>query len=198
MDPINTSRWQNKIRAMFGLKGGNPIPTLADLVPVVPIEVERPEWSLAGGETLWSGLIEQPAVAAEFGFCALVNLAASGVLCIVEEVGPSVAAFLIRLQTTAIPGFVAGQQDPGYAREFRLALTRISAARLDRGTNAVALGPPTRLAMARRIGATGVSYNQPIIVSPGQALVVEHTAVNVAFAVTFVWREVLLESGTLG
>lgn len=52
---INAGIWQDKVRAMFGLQGGaNPVETIEQLVPVVVVENDRPEFSFAAGEHRYS------------------------------------------------------------------------------------------------------------------------------------------------
>lgn len=85
--PINVNRWQNKIRAMMGLRGENPVPTLAELVTVVGVELDRAEWGYAGQETRWiSRNISSAAVAGQLSGVGIRNPIDSGVLVIVELV----------------------------------------------------------------------------------------------------------------
>jgi len=52
---INAGTWADKVRGMFGIQGGeNPVPSLEELRPVSVVEADRPEWMFAGLEELSS------------------------------------------------------------------------------------------------------------------------------------------------
>ena len=91
---ININRWQNKVRAVFGIKGGNPIPEIRDLTPVAMIESEKFESLFPGGDLAWATVMELPAVAAETGTIILFNPSTSGVLLVVEKFSESGITFL--------------------------------------------------------------------------------------------------------
>lgn len=78
--PININRWQNKVRALLGMRGVNPVPTIDELKPVIVIESDRPEWMWPGGTILWQTFGSLAAVAAEVAHFVLWNPPGSGVL----------------------------------------------------------------------------------------------------------------------
>jgi len=83
---INQPRFQAKVRAMFGIDGENPVPSLSELLPVVVIENDRVESMYDGNEFI---RINGASLAAAPGFAsqvALVNPIGSGVLVIVEQI----------------------------------------------------------------------------------------------------------------
>lgn len=124
--PINTSRWQNKVRAMFGLQGDNPVPTLRDLLPVAIVENDRPESRVAGGDFLVGAFGTQAAGAAgTTSQIALINPVKSGLVGIVVGVLPSVVSNMFRLLgPNELPSFTAptGTAGIGY-RDSRAGLT---------------------------------------------------------------------------
>lgn len=69
----------------MGLRGENPVPTLSELLPVVAIESDRPEFSYPGLELLSGGETTQPAVAGQFSFVGVRNPIDSGVLVVVSD-----------------------------------------------------------------------------------------------------------------
>jgi len=85
-DPINVNRFQNKVRALFGMRGGNPVPTLKDILPTVVLEDDRPEAAFGGGEMLLCGFAVNLAVVAEQSAVLLRNPPGSGVIDVVSYV----------------------------------------------------------------------------------------------------------------
>lgn len=83
--PINVVRFQNKVRALMGLRGENPVPDLTRLLPVVVVESDRPEFGFSGLELLSGGEQTQAAVAAQFSFVGVRNPADSGVVVTVTD-----------------------------------------------------------------------------------------------------------------
>lgn len=199
MRPISVTRFERKLRAITGAQGSNLFDGLDDLIPLLVLEADRPEWKLAGGEHPYAGFVDQPAVAAAFGWVALVNPMGTGIIAVVEAIGNRGAnvADVQRFNGTAIAGFVVGFQDPALSRDYRtrfFGTEQVSACRLDRGSNAaiIVAQPHDRLAI-------GEVYREPIIVAPGQALILQgSTLVNQAVRGAFSWREVPLEAGVLG
>lgn len=198
MRPISVTRFERKLRAITGAAGSNLLADLDALVPLLVLESDRPEWKLAGGELPYGGFVEQVAVAGQNGWVALVNPTGTGLIAVVESArnrspGP---ADIQRFNGTAIAGFVVGFQDPALSRDYRtrfFGTEQVSACRLDRGSNAVAI-----VAQQHDRLETGNTYDAPIIVAPGQAVILQATTVNSAARAAFAWREVPLEAGNLG
>lgn len=209
---INVSRWQNKIRTMFGIDGGNPIPTLAELLPVAAVEVDRDEWGYAGQERHGAILTQQPAVAGEFGVIGLVNPLNSGVVTVVRFVENMTAAQVTlklgRLSeyTANAPTDVAILATDGREWDLSAAAGAGNAPRLAtflrRGSN-VALLPLANSWFTHRLlnplPATGVPHAAAdrwyVGLPPGMVLAIEHTAVNAILTLNVGIRERAAESG---
>lgn len=121
--PINISRFQNKLRALMGLRGENPIPTIKELLPIVVMESDRPEWEQPGGEMLWMTFASLAAVAGNTGHYVLWNPPGSGLLQIVtrawvNQVGTLGSFFWSRVDPTTIAAFIATAVIPRDARAF--------------------------------------------------------------------------------
>jgi hypothetical protein len=84
---INVTRYQTKVRGMTGIRGENPIPTVHDLIPMVVVENERPEFMWTGQEDIGSADgLSQGAIAAQLGYVGLMNLPGSGLIVVVQAV----------------------------------------------------------------------------------------------------------------
>src|SRR6267142_5919528 len=83
--PINVNRFQNKVRALFGMRGENPIPTAEELPPTIVLESDRPTMAYPGGELLiWFAQVS-PAIAANRSFVAAVNRPGTGLIVTVDQ-----------------------------------------------------------------------------------------------------------------
>lgn len=109
--PINVVRWQNKLRAMLGVRGENPVPSVAELVPVIVVEEDRPEWGYAGQERRFATAnLSQGGFGGEFGYIVLINPVGTGIVATVECV----------CNTTSFQGAILklGALDPVTEAEF--------------------------------------------------------------------------------
>jgi len=162
------------------------------------LETDRPEWALAGGERLGGLTANQAAVAGQFSYAALVNLAASGVLVVVEQIRARTAGFVKLLGPTLVAGavpFLPGELASSFTtfiRDGRL-VNRVMTAGSVIGSNVAALSAEATLA-ALLIEAV---YSAPIILPPDTAIAFEGSAANAAAGMDISWREVPLESGLL-
>jgi hypothetical protein len=190
---VNTSRWQNKVRALFGCDE-NAVPTTRELLPTVPIEVDRPEWGPSGNEFRYMGWAAIAAGgAANAGMVALLNPAGSGILVVIEliasSLGPQIDVTGLSentVTTTFTQVVVAGAIQPrdgliGSARSAATLWTRNNAAPFSSAFRLPLL--PTPLFLALR---------------PGVGWGFESTALNTLFDASVAWRERPLEAGILG
>lgn len=188
--PINVVRFQNKVRALLGFRGENPIPTIDELRQALVIENDRPEWSFAGGEFLWSTFASPAAVALEQGSLALLNPAGSGMISVVRAVALLAAAQIV--QVLWVNSDVAA--NPGYAsqttvspRDSRwlggaLGLTGAAATRALSGT--LTAGEVTTLGGLQFDRLENISngsfVDRTYIIRPGYSLVLLMANANVA------------------
>lgn len=207
MEPINVSRWQDKVRAFFGMRGDNPVPTPAELRPVVVVECDRPEWGLSGKENLYSAFLSRAGVVAEFAYVALLNPRDSGLICVVEGVFPTSGTpryFRCRPSDIAATSpFLLGQTsvtqgDDSLNRDFR---------RLPGSDNSGVSGmfqvigshatPPGLGPFFKHPPTTSEGFKLPIIVAPNSALLLRGDVVNTLLELNIVWRERPQERGVL-
>lgn len=184
---ISAAYLERKLRAITGIAGGNPLPTIDTVMAgLIVLEVDRPEWHFPGGEQLYGGELTQPAVVGAFGWVGLANPVGSGILAIVEQVyNNSGGAGQVSIGSqNAMPGVAAGQRDDDYARDKRH--RGLSACELQRGTNLVAQLTTVRHHVT---SATTLPYTGVIVLPPGFFAVVEHTVANTQTQASFVWRE---------
>lgn len=184
---INQVRYQNKVRAGYGIDGENPIPTVAELVPVCIIEGERFELRFPGNEFSFVGGVAVAAGGAgNASNIALLNPSNSGVLVVVEKIDASilwsigaVAESVILASYTQAPANVITRDFRGFG----------SAAQIWTRNNAV---PVTERARMHGIGLNEIEF----AIAPGQAMVIWGTALNVATEGSYVWRERGLDYGS--
>jgi len=205
--PININRWQNKVRAMLGLRGENPVPTIAELQQVVVVESDRPEWELAGGSPLWTSFAQITAVAAETAYAVFWNPPESGTIHIVESFQDNGQFLTSRwFWTTVDPatnaGFVAGNITVRDSRVPAGLLLSQVAIRLYSGT-----------LTAAEVGAYGISTlflpttwapatisqqdHRPVIIAPGFGFGFTYGAVNVRADIEVSGRQHVIERGVL-
>ena len=191
--PINVARFQDKVRAIFGTRGENPIPSLRDLQPVVVIENDRPDWSFAGREVLAGLHGTRTATVGQNAYVALRNPVDSGMLVVVKMIR-EVSANEMRIRRP--PGALTGVTGTitGAFRDFRHSVSGSTAAEIVAGQNAASIAG---LEIARLTGGLR-EYIEPIVLPPGSSVVLESPAQNVAVEADYAWVERALERGLQG
>lgn len=123
--PISAAYLERKLRAISGVQGSNPLPDLVDLMGLVVLEQDRPEWAAAGGEYLavWHG--EQTPVVGEFQYVGVRNPPDSGRLVVITEVRcqpveSGAATAMVRAFMQAVPFDAADLVQQGIIRDFRM------------------------------------------------------------------------------
>jgi hypothetical protein len=194
-NPINIRRWQNKVRSIFGFRGDNPIPSIAELLPVVVIENDRPEWGFGGNE-FYSGIQRtQAGISTQFSHVAIVNPPSTGVLVVIEKVVSTVDAnFYIASPSDlgAGPLFLVGTTASATVleRDLRIAAGGVFAARAETGSNAVI---PWRGPVYPIGPAVEKFVELSFEISPGRAVIVATAALNTAITVGWAMRERAIE-----
>jgi hypothetical protein len=201
---INVARWQNKLRAMMGMGGGNPVPTLKELLPVVAVEVDRPEWGLAGNEFPWALSRSQAAVAAQLSYVALVNPPDSGLIAVVTFVGNRSVSANCDLMVGNLPasGVLPGEitnapvvtpRDSGNGGNSGLRGSigaSIAGIQLTSQDSLLAFAAAT-------LAASGTAPDFYAVLRPGGVCALQGQALNVAVAAMFRFRERPQERGKL-
>lgn len=119
---VNVTRLQNKVRAIAGLRGDNPVPEIADLNPSIVVEGDRPEWGFAGLENPFgtADVLSSAAVVGELSYSGLVNLPSTGMVAVVTS-AQNLGATSVRL--------IAGFLDAAALAEFTPGLTILAGGR---------------------------------------------------------------------
>src|SRR5258706_13171670 len=174
--PINITRWQNKLRAMMGMRGANPIPDLEALKPVVVIEDDRMEWGYAGAEFYYSNEFESPAAAAQLSYGVLVNPVGSGLLGILEgvivEPAQQYSIFGVGSGEGTFAALAATARGAGTRRDRRLRTPSIQRSGLLQGQSSTAVAPLPAVPPVRPIPAAGLFAAKLLIAIPPRALIV--------------------------
>jgi hypothetical protein len=152
----------------------------------------QPEWAYLSGERLGAIKSFAAAVAAEFGIIALGNAAGSGNIVVVDACSawPSSAATL-NLEVVADSVVSGTLSAAGFAvsgRDRRFGSTQ-GRTFLKTGTDP---GSTFGVAIETQLGLTTQSIDfksLPVILKPGDDLIVICTTVNVALVANFKWRE---------
>jgi hypothetical protein len=211
---IQRSGLNDILRRSLTIKGDlPPSPVVgAEIVPVLTLENDRPEYAFLAGERLCHAHLDNIAVAAQFSKTAFENPQGSGLLAVMEgitgEVGTAGNAFFnvyIAGPDTPMSAFIgAAAVGPltGQARDFRWART-------DTLGTAVA---PTSCVTWQLVSATdfagGIFTDSNVaaftyadilkrigtlVIPPGWKIGIRPGAVNQGSCVSFVWRERPLE-----
>lgn len=171
-----------------GLSEGDGVIRLGETLDPTLDPWSQPEWAYLRGERLGAGTSFAAAVAAEFGIIALGNAAGSGNIVVVESVatptaaGPSAQLEVVSDATiaptlSAQAFFVSGRD-----RRFGSTTGRTF---LRTGTD-----PGNTFGVnLEQISTPDVFKNLPVILKPGDDLIVILQTVNLAMRVNWKWRE---------
>lgn len=203
---ILVGRYNRLLQRLTGIKGDNPSPQLSgDIVPILAIEVDRPEWAYLAGEALYSVFQNQAAVAAQSARFQLRNPSGSGVLAIVEgaAIWSSSAGQEGRLYRGMTPTVDLTGTTQGVAIDSRFGSPLRSAciASVDTNASVFATGVaaedfPFTSADAGIIQLHRRPNRIPIaILGPGSACGLFSVVVNNQALATWFWRERAIEPG---
>jgi hypothetical protein len=71
----------------LGMKTGTPAPTIApEIMPMLALENDRPEWGFPKGEMACSGVFTTGIVAGQYAIVNIVNPLTSGVLAVIDHI----------------------------------------------------------------------------------------------------------------
>lgn len=199
MNEVQIGRYKQLLEQLLSMKGEIAVQQLSpELLPVLVLGDDRPEWSALSGERLAFGGIAQAGVAAERSTIQLMNLPTSTSIVTLERLWVRVATagevFMGHLDT-----LVSGSGAAAGAYGFR-------DGRFPRGSQASAAqvfsfhdaaNPITANLWRGVIGTTSTAINLPVVLTPGRGFAVCCTTVNVAMYVSFMWRERKFETSEL-
>lgn len=186
------ARYSRGLARILGLEEQDGVTTVApELMPVLAIESDRPEWAFLKDEVLGVGRTEVAAVANQTSFVQLFNPSGSNVLIVIEQiaVGAGVAAFARVRSHAAALGATTG--DENFRDLRRRGNTGPLVAELRSGNQAAQLSG-FALETARIVASTYMPlFSAPIVVSPGTGISVQSDApaTGVGLEVFFRWSE---------
>lgn len=193
VNEIQVGRQNAVLHKLLAMKEGAPSPILApEVIPVLVLESDRPEWAFLAGEALCWGFVEPGAVVGQIAYCELRNPAGSGVLCVVEEV--------VLASATASAFFALGigsyaplsAASASIVRDTRILPGRPSCSLASINT-AASPGGINGYKILQSTGSDPVIIRTPIILSPGTLLAIQTTNMNIGIRVSVSWRERTLE-----
>lgn len=193
--PIQINRWDRLVRRLSGIVGEGSIVTgtLPDVFPVLELEnLETDSWLDAGWKLCFG--FEEIIDALLNVEIALENLVGSNMLVIVESIEISVSGDTpIEYGTNAAGTVLAGSSnDFSTMRDSRATGTRRPVTQVSEGT-AIPFSPFGRF---RMLGGTREILAPPKgfgVLAPGNMFVVRCSTANITTAVTYFWRERLIE-----
>ncbi len=170
-------RYNELVKKLTGAKSGEPMHELAaELVPVIILEHERPEYALYKSELLWSAYLIQGASVGNFSIIGVRCIAG---LCVIESIVLDINFAVLALKTP----FTAGLTTVGASnRDSRTNL--IPATVVLNGGNALQQG-----VLYGRINVNAVHPRVDTILAPNFDFLAESTAANVAIAGWILGRE---------
>jgi hypothetical protein len=165
----------------------------------------QPEWAYLRREILLGSHVGVGAVAAEFSGMAVLNPDASGILLVVEQAGagaiPGNFFFLTRAPSALVLATYLGV-GRGLARDSRWNIGQGGANTAGRGlvaqgTDPAAIGAAFATDSSPPNLRASFPVGLPVVLHPGQAVLIESGVVNVACNFSFGWRERVAFPGEL-
>jgi len=197
---INVSRFAQTVRALFGIRGDNPVPNVEPTIQtVIVLEEEREERGFAAGEVYFGGHVSVGAGGAgnrtEIMFR---NPPGSGVLAIVHAL-ESNANLLIGWQDGSGTAGFSAPSGVTHAIDRRFGDLTGPIGTVEVRTKNVGVASAIRelgVAFLNTTGGVSIGRRRVIaIVPPGSALIIMASADNVAVFASWLYRERPLERG---
>jgi len=193
---IQVGRFSAMLQKICSIKGAAPAPQLAgEIMPTLPLEVDRPEWKYLANERLAWGAGTQAAVVGEKGHVQLYLPADAGdMLLVVERIHVAIGA-----GGTVFVGHLDAELSGGSLQ----AASGFRDGRLPRGSTATAAevrynsygaNQITTVLAHLRMG-TNIEriISEPIVLTRGTGVCLACTSNEVGIYVTFFWRERKIE-----
>lgn len=197
---ILTGSLANILSKRLGMQTGSPSPSLApEVMPVIALEVDRPEWSALGYEARCGGSISVAAAAGFFSGFRLINPTGSNTLAVVEMFQvQSAAVVTVETYQQQLPLLIgtAGTSTPLDTRLPSGAVTKNSVCSLS-GDN-TGFVPAIAGKRVWRVPANSLDpISLPIVLKPGTSIEFAGATVNTLVAGGIYWRERALVQGEL-
>lgn len=200
VNEILVGRFNSILNKLLGMKEGAPSPQVSsDIVPTIPLEVDRPEWRYLANERLcWAGVV-RAAVAAQNSSILLYNPSGSNVIAVVTNVQPALnAGQTVYAGHYDLNPVVAGWSQAGSGlRDSRFSRTTQITTCQTYTLAQVGVAVTTILWRYNMYGQPCPPIPFPIILTPGTGLAVAASAVNNTLDCSFAWTERALEPSEL-
>lgn len=189
---ILTGALSQVLAKRLGMQTGTPAPTLApEIMPVVSVEADRPEWKALANEGYFgAGGAVAAGGAGTFSRVLMINPASSGVIAVIEYItGQATGGVLAELETTYTSALHSAVQTVARDTRFRTgnAVVPFKSATCGVFTKADGASYGTHI-IARWTGAA--EYTQPIILTPGCQLLISAVSANALISPwCLAWRE---------
>lgn len=195
MSAIGYPDLAERLRRRFQIAGQDiVIPELAgQLVPVLVMEADPPEWLVLSGTRLVGGSMSIGGVAGEQSLNQLFNPAGSGIIAVITNVAYRIGAAdaspaIWKRHDTALTTAVA---DFAF-RDTRLGITA-PVCQMRTGSSVPAVGTPFGRAFtngaAHGTASTYFFYDEPIVLTPGRGVLLETSGANQTLTSSFFWKE---------
>jgi hypothetical protein len=197
VNEIQVGRVNAILTKLLSMKEGSPSPVLApEVLPVVVLENDRPEYVFLGGGKLCAGGLEQAAVALERPFVQLFNPVGSGVLLVVHyakfesTTTQQIQVGLSRTPATTNPAGAAGPRDLR-----GVAIGSLGVVGQMRSQTSTLAQPAFYLIYDHvHVNFEPGFLPFPIILDPGSGLLISGTTNATNMRASFAWTERALES----
>ncbi len=122
-------RYNELVKKLLGAKGGEPMTELAaELLPVIILEQERPEYAIYKSELLWMCSVGQAASVGNFSHVGVRNPVGSGIISVVEAFAIDVPALVNMVITAHAPVQAGATLTASVQRDFRAKGTPVTQA----------------------------------------------------------------------
>jgi len=178
------------------IKGDVPSPTVTpEIAPSLVLENDRVEWGWLKGERICGRDATQSAVAGQFSSIQLTNPVGSLVIITIERIQNYTAAVNAISRAQLLDGGLVGWSAITSAVMDTRWAAESTSLQVSRTANVA--GPSTFAAFAR-LNGNNDALTQPIVISPGNSIMIVGTAVNTAIGVGIFWRERTAQYSELG
>lgn len=202
MPAVWESRFAELVRRLTAGRESTELELINDLMPVMPVcDPQAAEMPLVRRERRFSAYNYAAAVAGQQGYCVISNYADSGVLVVLEEILPWVAA-----GSTTLDGrmFDAASLAGGIVRGVPMDMRGVpnvttanwSRAETRNNTAAAVIGTQFWLGEVRATGSV-VSWPMPVVLRPNSSVAFWCGTANLAMGMTFRWRERAVDASEL-
>lgn len=187
---IMQGRFPRALQRFFGIQGPPPVPQLSPEVQAqLDVGPQASELSYLLDERLCAASVLVSAVVGQQSFAILHNPVSSGMLMVVDEVHGSVLTVTDYLAIIASSGITAFTAASEFVRDLRWTAGR-TVGFVSSGNGAGAIGASNQLATVRAAADAFIQMpGMPVVLLPGDQLLLGVLTDNIAMVGGFSWRE---------